>query len=73
MSKKGVVLGKIVAGVGAMIFGFVIVYDTQQIFGSASASFGGGKRDLEYTLDMYAAWKRSTFSGGSSGGSAFFQ
>lgn len=53
-----VVLGKIVAGVGAMIFGFVIVYDTQQIFGSASASFGGGKRDLEYTLDMYAfaAW-----------------
>eukprot|EP00913_Durusdinium_trenchii_P020774 g19514.t1 len=53
-----VVLGKIVAGVGAMIFGFVIVYDTQQIFGSASASFGGGKRDLEYTLDIkaFAAW-----------------
>ena len=35
-----------------MLFGFLIVYDTQQIFGSASASFGGGKRDLEYTLDM---------------------
>ncbi len=41
-----------VAGAGAMLFGFLIVYDTQQIFGSASASFGGGKRDLEYTLDM---------------------
>ena len=46
------VLSKVVAGAGAMLFGFLIVYDTQQIFGSASASFGGGKRDLEYTLDM---------------------
>lgn len=41
------VLSKIIAGFGAMLFGFLIVYDTQQIFGSASASFGGGKRDLE--------------------------
>lgn len=54
-----VVLAKIVAGAGAMLFGFLIVYDTQQIFGSASAtSFGGGNREVEYTLDMYAfaAW-----------------
>ena len=46
------VMSKVVAGAGAMLFGFLIVYDTQQIFGSASASFGGGKRDLEYTVDM---------------------
>ena len=46
------VMSKVVAGAGAMLFGFLIVYDTQQIFGSASASFGGGKRDLEYTIDM---------------------
>jgi len=52
------VVSKVIAGVGATLFGFIIVYDTQQIFGSASASFGGGKRDVEYTLDMYAfaAW-----------------
>lgn len=55
---RGPVMSKVVAGAGAMLFGFLIVYDTQQIFGSASASFGGGKRDLEYTVDMYAlaAW-----------------
>ena len=46
------VMSKVVGGAGAMLFGFLIVYDTQQIFGSASASFGGGKRDLEYTVDM---------------------
>ena len=45
-------MSKVVAGAGAMLFGFLIVYDTQQIFGSESASFGGGKRDLEYTVDM---------------------
>ena len=52
------VLSKVVAGAGAIPFGFVIVYDTQQIFSSASASFGGGKQDSAYTLDMYAlvAW-----------------
>ncbi|CAE6960793.1 GRINA [Symbiodinium natans] len=49
-----VVVNKIIAGVGAMLFGFIIVYDTQLIFGSASAAFGGGKRNIEYTLDMYA-------------------
>jgi len=55
---SSVVVTKIVAGLGATLFGFIIVYDTQQIFGSASANFGGGKRHIEYTLDMYAfaAW-----------------
>jgi hypothetical protein len=36
--------------VGATIFGFIIVYDTQLIFGSV----GGGERKAEYTIDMYA-------------------
>merc|ERR1712194_708160 len=49
---------KLVAGFGATIFGFIIVYDTQQIFGSSSKAFGGGQRAIEYTVDMYAfaAW-----------------
>ena len=53
-----VVLAKIISGVGATLFGFLIVYDTQQIFGSAAVDFGGGQREVEYTLDMYAfaAW-----------------
>ena len=52
--KKGVVLAKIIGAVGATLFGFLIVYDTQQIFGSAAAvSFGGGAREVEYSLDMY--------------------
>ena len=52
------IFSKVIAGIGATLFGFIIVYDTQQIFGSAAASFGGGKRDFEYTIDMYAfaAW-----------------
>ena len=52
------IISKIIAGLGAMLFGFIIVYDTQMIFGSASVNLGGGKRDIEYTLDMYAfaAW-----------------
>ena len=45
-------MNQVVAGAGAMLFGFLIVYDTQQIFGSASAAFGGGKREMEYTVDM---------------------
>ncbi|CAJ1369225.1 unnamed protein product [Effrenium voratum] len=55
---SSLVWDKIIAGAGATLFGFIIVYDTQMIFGSASAQFGGGKRDIEYTIDMYAfaAW-----------------
>jgi len=45
---------KMVAGFGAILFGFLIVYDTQQIFGSSSKLFGGGQRAIEYTVDMYA-------------------
>merc|ERR1712187_582554 len=36
--------------IGATLFGFIIVYDTQLIFGSV----GGGDRKAEYTIDMYA-------------------
>jgi len=53
------VMHKIVAGVGATLFGFIIVYDTQLIFGSATSSFNkAGERHLQYTIDMYAfaAW-----------------
>mmetsp|Transcript_46282 Transcript_46282/g.110001 ORF Transcript_46282/g.110001 Transcript_46282/m.110001 type:complete len:339 (-) Transcript_46282:299-1315(-) len=55
---SSLVFDKIIAGVGATLFGMIIVYDTQMIFGSASAQFGGGKREIEYTIDMYAfaAW-----------------
>mmetsp|Transcript_134397 Transcript_134397/g.417690 ORF Transcript_134397/g.417690 Transcript_134397/m.417690 type:complete len:343 (-) Transcript_134397:184-1212(-) len=51
-------LHKVLGAAGAIIFGFIIVYDTQQIFGSASGSFGGGSREVEYSIDMYAfaAW-----------------
>lgn len=41
---------RIIGGIGATIFGFIIVYDTQLIFGSASSE----SRELEYTIDMYA-------------------
>eukprot|EP00928_Gymnodinium_smaydae_P037646 TRINITY_DN2609_c1_g1_i1.p1 TRINITY_DN2609_c1_g1~~TRINITY_DN2609_c1_g1_i1.p1 ORF type:complete len:326 (+),score=71.65 TRINITY_DN2609_c1_g1_i1:71-1048(+) len=51
-------LTKFVGAAGAMVFGCIIVYDTQLIFGSASGSVGGGKRNFEYAIDMYAfaAW-----------------
>merc|ERR1719408_113629 len=41
---------RIIGGIGATIMGWIIVYDTQLIFGSAS----GGARKYEYTIDMYA-------------------
>jgi len=52
------ILHKVIGAAGAMLFGFLIVYDTQQIFGSGSSAFGGGSRELEYSIDMYAfaAW-----------------
>merc|ERR1719420_2875230 len=46
----GSLFHKIVAGIGAIIFGFIIVYDTQLIFGSAATE----DRQFEFTLDMYA-------------------
>jgi len=47
----GPTFNNLIAGLGCMLFGFLIVYDTQLIFGSASA---GGERKHEYTIDMYA-------------------
>lgn len=41
---------RIIGGIGAIIFGFIIVYDTQLIFGHASSS----EPQFEYTIDMYA-------------------
>jgi FtsH-binding integral membrane protein len=42
---------KLIGCAGATVFGFIIVYDTQLIFGSTPF---GGKRKFEYTVDMYA-------------------
>merc|ERR1719379_3405149 len=42
---------RVAAGIGSIIFGWIIVYDTQLIFGSAAAS---DSRKYEYTIDMYA-------------------
>eukprot|EP00438_Fugacium_kawagutii_P006011 Skav200023 [mRNA] locus=scaffold2535:259678:272922:- [translate_table: standard] len=52
-------VAKIFAGTLSIVFGFLIVYDTQKIFSSTLVtSLGGGARGVEYTLDMYAfaAW-----------------
>merc|ERR1719161_541448 len=50
-------MNKFIAGGLAMFFGFLIVYDTQLIFGAEGSShFSGSEqhRQFEYTLDMYA-------------------
>lgn len=46
----GPFMNKVYAACGATLFGFLIVYDTQLIFGSAS----NHDRAHEYTIDMYA-------------------
>lgn len=46
----GHLIHRIIGGIGAIIFGWIIVYDTQLIFGHASSS----ERQFEYGLDMYA-------------------
>jgi len=43
---------KIMGGLGAMLFGFLIVYDTQLIFGNSQ--YSGGERQIQYTIDLYA-------------------
>jgi FtsH-binding integral membrane protein len=43
---------RIMGGIGSMIFGFIIVYDTQLIFGNSK--FTGGERGMQFTIDMYA-------------------
>ncbi|CAE8621315.1 unnamed protein product, partial [Polarella glacialis] len=52
------VWSSLIGGGGAMLFGFMIIMDTQKIFGSASQAYGGGQRQFEYSIDMYAlaAW-----------------
>ena len=40
-------------GLGAMLFGFLIVYDTQLIFGNSQ--YSGGERQIQYTIDLSAA------------------
>merc|ERR1712217_154321 len=45
---------KAIAVGGAVLFSFIIIYDTQLIFGSASAELGrSAARKLEFTVDMY--------------------
>jgi len=48
----GEISRKLMGGLGSLVFAFIIVYDTQMIFGSAP--FSGGPRKFEYTIDMYA-------------------
>jgi FtsH-binding integral membrane protein len=52
-------MGGIIAGLGATVFAFIIVYDTQLIFGNSTPvpseySHHQHQRQFEYTLDMYA-------------------
>eukprot|EP00747_Dinoflagellata_sp_TGD_P165678 gnl/TRDRNA2_/TRDRNA2_187306_c0_seq1.p1 gnl/TRDRNA2_/TRDRNA2_187306_c0~~gnl/TRDRNA2_/TRDRNA2_187306_c0_seq1.p1 ORF type:complete len:275 (+),score=32.52 gnl/TRDRNA2_/TRDRNA2_187306_c0_seq1:54-827(+) len=46
----GSIVHRVIGAIGAIIFGFIIVYDTQLIFGVYSSS----ERDFEYSIDMYA-------------------
>lgn len=48
----GSIYHRVAGGLGSIVFGWIIVYDTQLIFGSATPS--GGSRKYEYTIDMYA-------------------
>merc|ERR1711904_463272 len=51
----GPFMQKVMAGAGAVLFSFVIIYDTQLIFGTAAFSMqraSAGK--IEFTVDMYA-------------------
>jgi len=44
-----------IAVAGAVLFSFVIIYDTQLIFGTASLDLGNSAaRKIEFTVDMYA-------------------
>mmetsp|Transcript_50998 Transcript_50998/g.146444 ORF Transcript_50998/g.146444 Transcript_50998/m.146444 type:complete len:267 (-) Transcript_50998:203-1003(-) len=46
---------KLIAGAGAILMSFLIVYDTQLIFGSAAQGFqnSGAAGRIEFTIDMY--------------------
>lgn len=46
---------KALAAAGAVLFRFVIIHDTQLIFGTVSTHFNGSAvRKIEFTVDMYA-------------------
>jgi len=52
-------MGGLIAGLGATVFAFIIVYDTQLIFGNSTPvpseySHHQHQRQFEYTIDMYA-------------------
>merc|ERR1719453_1679024 len=51
MLVEGEIAHKIYAGLAACLFGFLIVYDTQLIFGNAK---GSNPKKCQYTIDMYA-------------------
>jgi hypothetical protein len=46
------IMNRIFGGAGAMLFGFIIVYDTQLIFGESKWS--PHPRQIQFTVDMYA-------------------
>jgi len=47
-------LHKAIAALGAILMSFVIIYDTQLIFGTASLEMGrSAARKIEFTVDMY--------------------
>lgn len=49
----GPFMHKVVAGFGSIAFAFLIVHDTQLIFGESAIAPGKSRR-LEFTVDMYA-------------------
>lgn len=49
----GSLLHRVIAGLGAMLFSFIIVYDTQLIFGAAALGFNSATSRIEFTVDMY--------------------
>eukprot|EP00932_Pfiesteria_piscicida_P014504 SRR837773.26289.p2 GENE.SRR837773.26289~~SRR837773.26289.p2 ORF type:complete len:197 (-),score=55.79 SRR837773.26289:116-643(-) len=46
-------LHKVIAGLGAILMSFLIVYDTQLIFGSAAGMGQSAASRIEFTVDMY--------------------
>lgn len=51
----GPFIHKLIAGAGAVLFSFVIIYDTQLIFGTATVAFGRSPcGSVEFSVDMYA-------------------
>lgn len=49
-----VFIQKAIAVCGACLMGFIIVFDTQMIFGTAAFNVSGNTSKIEFTIDMYA-------------------